>query len=201
MTDIDQKPLNLTEINNLPTDSMISVHSGIEGLVKKGVEILKADNGMEYYLIDGIQLQPGHAYALTKRGADFYEITNPHDTSKPIRMTREQFEKAFTEYDVYRPDVGKILSKKTSHEIKENGEAIIKESNKKLDEVAEKPLEEQAKVIEAMQPEVEKNVAEIEKANPATKAKYAKFLYKMGEIIKNGKNKAIGNAKQTWENL
>ncbi|MDR0860888.1 MAG: hypothetical protein LBO09_08195 [Candidatus Peribacteria bacterium] len=58
-----------------------------------------------------------HSYAITKRGVNFIKITNPHDTSKPIRMTLEQFKKAFTDYAVYKPDIGKILSKKVSHEI------------------------------------------------------------------------------------
>ncbi|MDR2540241.1 MAG: hypothetical protein LBD11_00200 [Candidatus Peribacteria bacterium] len=43
-------------------------------------------------------------------------------------MTHEQFEKAFTEYDVYRPDLAKILSKKVSHEITDKGKTIKKEN-------------------------------------------------------------------------
>jgi hypothetical protein len=63
----DIKPLNSREILKLPADSMISVHSDISKLESRGIEVLKTESGEPYYLIDGILLQPGHAYALTKR--------------------------------------------------------------------------------------------------------------------------------------
>jgi hypothetical protein len=72
---------------------------------------------------------------------------------------------------------------------------------KKFEKANEMPLEEQAKAVEEVTSEVERQVAEVEKADPATKSKIAEFLHKMGEAIRNGKDATVGGAKDRWENL
>ncbi|MDR0608119.1 MAG: hypothetical protein LBG52_07465 [Candidatus Peribacteria bacterium] len=52
-----------------------------------------------------------------------------------------------------------------------------------------------------MKPEVEQQTAEIENADPTTKSNYAEFLHKIGEVIHQGKSKAMDSTKARWEKL